>query len=183
VVPAPPDPEAPKGEWRAWAGALPPIPPDIARRVMAHLDDFLVGCDGPVLGYVALGDEISIADLDSPPVLVLPRLADDDRMSLHLDEGVLERHRYGIRQPPARALEIDPVELAVALVPGRLFDREGYRLGRGGGHYDRLLPNLAPGTPVIGVTVEDRLVERLPREPHDQPMTHLVTEHGPFSTR
>ena len=178
---APPDPAATKPEWRAWAGALPPVPAETARQVVGHLDEFLAGHRGPVLGYVALPDEISIAALDAPPVLVLPRLGDDGTMTLHLDEGVLERHRYGVQQPPARALVIDPSELAAVLVPGRVFDRAGYRLGRGGGHYDRLVPALPTGIPVIGVTIEARLVARLPREPHDRPMTHLATEQGTSS--
>ena len=71
-----------------------------------------------------------------------------------------------------------PADLAAVLVPGRLFDHDGYRLGRGGGHYDRLLPLLRPGTPVIGLTTQARVVERLPREAHDVPMTHLATEQG-----
>lgn len=171
-----------KAEWRRWAATLPPAVPSAGRRIVAHLDRFLAGVDGPVLAYVALPDEIPLGALDAPPVVVLPRLGDDGAMTLHLDDGVLERHRYGIRQPPAGSLAVEPEELSAVLVPGRVFDRRGYRLGRGGGHYDRLVPRLGAGVPVVGVTTDDRIVDRLPREPHDRPMTHLVTETGPFST-
>jgi len=171
-----------KAEWRRWAGTLTRMDPSVVRRIVAHLDRFLAGVDGPVLAYVGLPDEIPLGALDAPPVLVLPRLGDDGTMTLHLDDGVLERHRYGIQQPPAGALAVAPEELAAVLVPGRVFDRDGYRLGRGSGHYDRLVPQIATGVPVIGVTTDDRVVDRLPREPHDRPMTHLVTESGPFPT-
>lgn len=177
----PPASTADKAEWRRWARTLPPAGPSSIRRIVTHLDRFLAGVDGPVLAYVALPDEIPLGALDAPPILVLPRLGDDGTVTLHLDDGVLERHRYGIHQPPAGSLAVGPEELSAVLVPGRAFDRGGYRLGRGGGHYDRLVPQLAGGVPVIGVTTDDRIVDRLPREPHDRPMTHLVTETGPFS--
>ena len=136
-----------------------------------------------MLAYLALPDEVAIESTGLLSRPVLPRLDGDGTMHLHVDDGLHEDHASGIRQPPAGAPEVKPEDLAVVLVPGRVFDRAGYRLGRGGGHYDRLLPRLAPGTPVIGITVEARIVDRLPREPHDRPMTHLVTELGPFSTK
>lgn len=173
---------ASKAEWRRWAAALTPVTAEVASVVVDHLRDLLDRLDGPVLGYVALSDEVPI-DALVPPVLCLPRLGEDGAMTLHLDEGPRERHRVGIEQPPAGLAAVDPGSLAAVLVPGRVFDRDGYRLGRGGGHYDRLLPRLAPGTSVIGVTTAARVVDRLPREPHDRPMTHLATEQGAFSTK
>jgi 5-formyltetrahydrofolate cyclo-ligase len=181
VLPAP-DPGASKAEWRRWATSLPPVDADAARRIVVHLIELLAGLDGPVLSYCALHDEVPIDGAVSG-VVALPRLADDGSMALHLHAGPLEAHRFEITQPPADSPSVGPAEIGAVLVPGRVFDRGGYRLGRGGGHYDRLLPTLRPGTPAIGVTVEERVVSRLPREPHDRPMTHLVTEHGTFSTK
>ena len=149
---------------------------------MTRLGELLAAVDGPVLGYVALRDEVPIDDL-APAVGCLPRLGDDGTMTVHLDDGDRERHRLGMEQPPAGLAVVDPSTLAAVLVPGRVFDRDGFRLGRGGGHYDRLVPRLRPGTMVIGVTTEARIVDRLPREPHDRPMTHLVTEHRVISTK
>ena len=168
---------ASKAEWRRWARTLAPIGTDLVSEVLAHLSTFLAEVDGPVLGYRALPDEVPVNDL-VPQSLTLPRLGDDGAMTVHLDDGRRERHPLGIEQPAADAPTIDPGDLAAVLVPGRVFDRDGYRLGRGGGHYDRLLPRLAPGVPVVGVTVSARVVDRLPREPHDVPMTHLATEAG-----
>jgi 5-formyltetrahydrofolate cyclo-ligase len=176
-VEAPPDPASPKEVWRRWARALPPVGEDVARRVAGHVLHALDGVRGPVLGYLALPDEVDLGDLLAR-CGCLPRLADDGTMTLHLDDGSRERHGTGLDQPAGGLAVVDASSLAAVLVPGRLFDREGYRLGRGGGHYDRLLPQLAPGTPVLGVTTAGRVVPRLPREAHDRPMTQLVTEDG-----
>ncbi|MDZ7675900.1 MAG: 5-formyltetrahydrofolate cyclo-ligase [Acidimicrobiales bacterium] len=162
-----------KGEWRRWARRLEPVTTDVAARVAGHVERFLGDVDGPVLGYLALPDEIPVAI-----GTVLPRVGDDGTMTLHHDVGSNERHRVGLDQPPPDAPTVAPGELAAVLVPGRVFDHDGFRLGRGGGHYDRLLPQLASGIPVVGVTCTARIVDRLPREPHDRPMNHLVTEHG-----
>ncbi len=62
----------------------------------------------------------------------------------------------------------------VVVVPGVAFDFEGYRLGLGGGHYDRTLPT-CPAL-AIGLAFEVQRVPRLPREPWDQPVDLLVTE-------
>lgn len=176
-----PGARATKAEWRRWAAALAPVDAPARAAVARRVERFVGSVDGPVLGYVALPGEIPLDDI-SPAPTVLPRLGDDGTMTLHVDIGTLERHRNGIDQPPAGATAVEPAELVAVLVPGRVFDRDGYRLGRGGGHYDRLLPRLRPGTPVVGVTARARLVDRLPREPHDRPMTHLATEEGLFST-
>ncbi len=175
-----PDPDAPKAEWRRWAGALPPVDAQLADRVVAHVQAFLDDRDGPVLTYVALAGEVDVGGLHLVAP-VLPRVGDDGTMTLHHDAGRRERHAFGIEQPPAGLAPVDPASLAAVLVPGRVFDRDGFRLGRGGGHYDRLVPLLAPAVPVIGVAVDARIVARLPREPHDRPMSHLATELGVFS--
>jgi 5-formyltetrahydrofolate cyclo-ligase len=66
----------------------------------------------------------------------------------------------------------------VALVPGLVFDVRGTRLGFGAGFYDRLLPSLRAGIPIIGVTRDALVVPELPSEAHDVLMVYLVTESG-----
>jgi len=145
---------------------------------VGHLRDLLAGMDGLVGAYDALPGEVDLsALLPGVEQAVLPRV-DGDGVTWHRDDGRREPHRFGISQPPADAERVDPEDLAVLLVPGRSFDQRGFRLGRGGGHYDRLLPRLRPGTPAVGVAVDDRIVPRLPTEAHDVPMTHLATESG-----
>jgi 5-formyltetrahydrofolate cyclo-ligase len=61
------------------------------------------------------------------------------------------------------------------LVPALAVDRAGVRLGRGAGFYDRALPLADPAARLIAVVRDDELVDALPAEPHDVPMTHALT--------
>ena len=61
------------------------------------------------------------------------------------------------------------------LVPGLAFDARGYRLGRGAGHYDRLLPRLRPEVSRWALILDCQWVEDLPVEPHDIPLDGVVS--------
>jgi 5-formyltetrahydrofolate cyclo-ligase len=84
-----------------------------------------------------------------------------------------------IREPafvPARI--VPPEEIDLILVPGLAFTRDGQRLGRGGGFYDRYLASLSTRVVKLGVCFQCQLVESLPLEAHDQQVHALVTENG-----
>ena len=49
------------------------------------------------------------------------------------------------------------------------------RLGQGGGWYDRFLAGVGPDCVVIGVCFDEQLVDTLPSDPHDVPVTLIVT--------
>ncbi|WP_264000630.1 5-formyltetrahydrofolate cyclo-ligase [Mycolicibacillus trivialis] len=83
---------------------------------------------------------------------------------------------FGLREPPGPGLE--PAALAEAhlvLVPALAVDRRGVRLGRGGGYYDRSLPLRDPHAALVAVVRDDELLESVPAEEHDVPMTHALT--------
>jgi 5-formyltetrahydrofolate cyclo-ligase len=84
---------------------------------------------------------------------------------------------HGTRHPSDTAEALVP---GVLLVPLVAFDWEGYRLGRGGGFYDRTIEALrARGALlVVGCAFETQRVASLPREPHDQGLDWIVTEAG-----
>lgn len=88
---------------------------------------------------------------------------------------VLEDGLYGTRHPPAEAGEVRPVCL---LVPLLAFDRQGVRLGYGGGFYDRTLAALRAAGPVVavGVAYAGQEVDALPAEPHDERLDWVITE-------
>lgn len=91
--------------------------------------------------------------------------------------------RHGIRAPRLDRLtarRVRPRELDAVLVPARAFDRAGNRLGRGQGHYDRLLAGLRPDARAnsIGVAFEDQLVEAVPVDSHDRPVAWVATNRG-----
>ena len=78
----------------------------------------------------------------------------------------------------AEAPIVEPAEIGIILVPGLAFTRQGHRLGRGGGYYDRYLAQLPSTTFKLGVCFSIQIVPALPIEPHDQPMDAVVTENG-----
>ncbi len=83
-----------------------------------------------------------------------------------------------VREPPSGAPAVEPVSVGLWLVPGLLFAPDGARLGRGGGHYDRLLAHAAPGAPRIGICYADRVRAELPTAPHDQRVDAVATQDG-----
>jgi 5-formyltetrahydrofolate cyclo-ligase len=86
----------------------------------------------------------------------------------------LERGVWGIPIPAVREV-VQPTALLVPLVG---FDGEGYRLGHGGGYYDRTLAAMEPKPLKIGVGYELGRLESIQPQPHDIPMDAIVTEAG-----
>lgn len=91
----------------------------------------------------------------------------------------LETGCFGIPQPcgTMRAETLQIPDLVI--VPGVAFDREGRRVGSGGGYYDRMLgrPDMRDAVR-IGLAYAFQLVDRIPAEAWDAPMHALATEEG-----
>ena len=102
----------------------------------------------------------------------LPRRRMEARQMTSLDQ--LVTNRYGIPEPDRSCPAVDKGEIGAALIPNLLCDREGYRLGWGGGYYDRWLADF-PGFTVC-VCRRGRLVERMPREKFDVPVKLVLFE-------
>jgi 5-formyltetrahydrofolate cyclo-ligase len=66
----------------------------------------------------------------------------------------------------------------VVLVPALAVDRTGMRLGRGGGSYDRALGHVPVGTFVCALLYDGELLDRVPHDDHDRPVTAAVTPSG-----
>jgi 5-formyltetrahydrofolate cyclo-ligase len=136
-----------------------------------------------VLGYSALGDEACIDALwpiaaDRGKRVLLPKLSPQGELSFapwNRNDGV-RPGTFGVGEPPAPPE--NPTGACLVLVPGRAFDASGTRLGRGGGHYDRVLGGLRKLGPAIGVAYHCQLVDEVPGLPHDVPVDAVVTELG-----
>lgn len=134
-----------------------------------------------VLLYRNKGKEFSVVALANAAFrtgrrVCFPRVADHDgHLTLHAVAGwgELVPGAFGIAEPPPHAPVVDPAEVEFAVVPGLGFDDDAYRLGQGGGYYDRLLPGL--GGPAWGVGFDVQRVARVPREAHDVPLDRVVS--------
>ncbi|MCC2322657.1 5-formyltetrahydrofolate cyclo-ligase [Cellulomonas xiejunii] len=91
------------------------------------------------------------------------------------------RERAPGRPPEPSGAPLGSAGLAdadVVLVPALAVDTHGGRLGQGGGWYDRVLAHVRPGAPVIALVHEDEVLDEVPREEHDVPVTGVATPDG-----
>lgn len=118
-----------------------------------------------------LGVFLPFVERRSPPDLGIARVRD---LRADLTPG-----RMGVREPdPARrrGARVDRIDVVIA--PGVAFDTSGRRIGYGGGFYDRLIPRLRPGTPVIAAAFALQVVPEVPETSHDVRVDAIVTEVG-----
>lgn len=133
-----------------------------------------------VAGFSALpGEPHALEPWLEDRKIALPRV-EGDHLILHWVAGPdeLVKGRFGILEPPASAPVADPNGLDLILVPGVAFDREGGRLGRGRGYYDRLLAGTSAFK--VGVCFDWQIVPEVPREAHDIRMDAVVTPSNFF---
>lgn len=141
---------------------------------------------GLVCCYVPMGSEPGSLELITAlvdagrrvllPVVVGPAPLD---WACYTGPDSLAPGPFGLRQPSGPRLGADAIGQAdLVLVPALAVDRAGHRIGRGGGHYDRSLPLARPGTPLVAVVRDEEVVEELPHEPHDVPVTAALTPIG-----
>ncbi|MFD2925972.1 5-formyltetrahydrofolate cyclo-ligase [Halobacillus naozhouensis] len=89
----------------------------------------------------------------------------------------LEVVYYGLQEPsPAKSQAIEKKEIDLLIVPGLIFDRKGYRIGFGGGFYDRFLADFNGVT--VSLVSEKQVTEELPSEGFDIPVQHIITEEN-----
>jgi 5,10-methenyltetrahydrofolate synthetase len=168
----------PKSEWRAWANRIDRS--GASNTISEHLAAW-PPLRGVVATYLPMRSEISLNSLLAIPSIspVVPRIEETGPMTMRsYDAEHLVHHRLGFDEPHRAARVVDAVEIDVVLVPGLVFDRNGGRLGRGKGYYDRFLASLPRSTVRIGVTTDDSIVDAVPTREHDQRVGWLATESG-----
>lgn len=140
-----------------------------------------------VLGYASFASELDTRPflhevLAGGRVLVLPRVdRAARRLALHQVRDFdteLEPGTWGIPEPvPARCRAVASTEIDFALVPGVVFDRDGGRIGHGGGYYDRLLAAWPDPMPrLVAAAFELQVVLAVPVLATDRRVDLVVTE-------
>ncbi|MBN8292346.1 5-formyltetrahydrofolate cyclo-ligase [Rhodobacter sp. NTK016B] len=148
----------------------------------AHLSAALAGYPGaPVSGYLPIRTEIDprppMAAHDGPVgVPVIPGQAQPLLFHLWTPEAVLVDGPFGARVPENGVAMIP----RVLIVPLLAFDARGYRLGYGGGFYDRTLDMLRKAGPVtaLGFAYGAQEIAEVPIDGYDQRLDGIVTEDG-----
>jgi len=154
-----------------------------------------------VLAFLSMGEEIRTSHLIAK-ALADGKLVAVPRMEHSLEEGdyivfiplsrdyeVWPRDRFGIPTPAKDAKPLTDDQLGTSRVfvvtPGLAFDREGGRLGRGKGYYDRFLAGLQAKAAVRGGSVfacgfcfKAQIVDKVPSGEADMRVDAIVTENG-----
>lgn len=138
-----------------------------------------------VFTYLSFGSEVDTRFVitrcwEMGKRVCLPRCAAGYTLTWHAVEDLdhLVRSLFGMEEPAAGAPQAQPAGsvYSVALVPGLAFDRRGFRLGYGGGYYDRFLPAFSGVS--IGLCRSDLLSDELPSlSEYDYPVDLVVTDN------
>lgn len=101
-----------------------------------------------------------------------PKVEGKELQFYYLEEDTkLQTGAFGILEPVNAQAADEPT--ALVLLPGLAFDRAGYRLGYGGGYYDRFLARESDH-PTVALCYGFQLLDRLPTEPHDIPAAAVI---------
>ena len=133
-----------------------------------------------VLLYWSMADEVQTHNFVErwyrDKVLLLPCVDGDDLLLRRYTgpECLVAGEQFGIGEPTGPVYtDLEAIELII--VPGVAFDREGNRMGRGRGFYDRLLKT-TPKALKIGVAYDFQMLDSIPVEPFDVKMDRIITE-------
>lgn len=119
--------------------------------------------------------------LKEKKTLIVPKVCKTRRSLLacriqSLDQGFIA-NRYGIMEPDEEHTDPeDCLDIPFHVIPALAFAQNGYRLGRGGGYYDRFLAPLSQKAFFAGICFDCQLVDVLPTNPWDIPVHCIVTE-------
>lgn len=156
----------------------------VQRHALARVADLGITAGTIVAGYWPLATEIDIRPLlarldERGAACALPAIVADSRLAFRRwrPADTVEQGPRGTWHPPATASVVEP---EVLFVPLLAIDDDGFRLGQGGGYYDRVLADLRAQRKItaIGVGYALQHVARLPRDRCDQPVDWLLTEQG-----
>ena len=149
--------------------------------ILSH--DFEHLCPGKyVTCYVSMDGEPPTEKLreflkSKGKTVLLPIMKPKGALAWGIDEGELTTNNYGVAEP--KESHLTPADASLMIIPALRAGRDGTRLGRGAGYYDRALaatPLSTDGGPMRMVLVfDDELMPSVPHEEHDQLMDGVIT--------
>ncbi len=123
--------------------------------------------------YVSKGKEVFTKNiLNINKNIYLPFIGNHMEMNFSSYDGDLERGRFGVFEPAKK--KIFEGKLDMMIIPGVVFDRNGARIGYGGGYYDKFLNNI--NTTKVGLAYNFQVKDEIPFEEHDEKMDFIITE-------
>lgn len=151
---------------------------DSARNVFDQLEKLAAfALSNRILIYNSLPDELSTRDFIQrwmgSKEFFLPRVNGIDLDILPYDSQRMHIGAFRIEEPTGNDIT-DPELLEMIIVPAVAYDRNGNRVGRGKGYYDRLLKRTKALR--VGVAYDFQLVDEIDCEPHDIPVDIVITE-------
>lgn len=135
--------------------------------------------------YAPMNDEVDITPLidellaAGKPVFLpvcRPGRKEFDAVSIRSRTEDLVPSFYGIMTPRPGLVPADSGDVEFTLVPGLAFDRRGYRVGRGGGYYDRFLARVGEQSVRVALALDFQLFPSVPAADHDQRVDVIVGE-------
>ena len=135
--------------------------------------------------YVSVGFEINTRKIidhafGGGKIVALPKCRAHGEMDFYRYSGELTEGKFSIPEPTNDELLI-PEKNDIMIVPGLAFDRYGYRIGQGGGYYDRYLEKHE--CTCIGLCREKFLLNRIPIAWNDLPVDCVITENAVYSCK
>lgn len=135
-----------------------------------------------VMGYCPLPDEVDIMPLfqmylGKKTILFPVVIGEDIELREYKGEGFLQTGAFNILEPSSSSSSpffTDYDKIDVVIVPGVAFTKDGKRLGRGRGYYDRFLPKLNHAFK-LGVGFSFQVVNYVPTDSLDQPLDCILT--------
>jgi 5-formyltetrahydrofolate cyclo-ligase len=156
--------------------------PDIAARLCVHLAELcLKNGATKVACYLAFDNEPDTElfidwAIENEIEVLLPISNSDGSLTWVRFEGETQVGIFGLQEPIGEPEDLAGADLI--FIPALAVDRQGQRLGKGKGYYDRALSYLEELAPVIAVVFEDELLESVPTEDHDHPVDAAITPSG-----
>ena len=162
---------------------------DLSTKILNSLTQHPIYRDSHTLfTYVSMDQEvhthrlIEVALQDGKRVCV-PRVVPGqymDAVPIKNPANDLQIGFFNVLEPIKALPPISPGEIDLVIVPGLMFDREGYRIGYGGGYYDKYLQHISADCMTVGLVFQRLVVDEIPREPHDRKVKLVITENNCF---